>query len=143
MTIAAGFVYQKGILLCADTLMGGQAMSLHESKIMGYSFSDGLVLFAFAGAVDLAEAAIQQCEAPLENHVGKPRSHSQIANVIRSVLAREYKANVLDSALMHTHDYSVIAAIYSKVDGVSLHCSYLTQMKQTRRGFELYAPDAK
>jgi hypothetical protein len=65
MTIAAGFVHSGGVLMAADTLISGGAISRHQSKITGYRFDDGTAVFAFAGLVDYAEAAIQQCEGPL------------------------------------------------------------------------------
>ncbi len=138
MTIAAGFLCKDGVVLCADTLISGGIVSSHKSKIGGYRFRDGVAIFAFAGHVDMAEAAIQQCEETLCTYSGKPRSRRDIAKEIRRVLAFEYKTHIIDNQYQGTvYDYSIIAAIQSDVDGLSLYCTAQTQMKSSRQGFEL------
>jgi hypothetical protein len=137
MTIAAGFVYRDGILMCADTLMSGGAISHHQSKMVGYRFSDGAALFAFAGHSEMADAAIQQCEQALGKAQPRPRKLDQIAEAVRRVLAREYKEHVIENGYQNTEcDYSIIAAIYSQSDGLGLYCTSRTQFKRSRRGFE-------
>jgi hypothetical protein len=137
MTIAAGLLYEGGVLMMADTLMSADTISIYQSKLMVHNFSDGKAVFGLAGNnVNLAESAVQECEAPLTRYEGKPRTFSQIAKVIRDALARHYKTHVIDNQLQFTHYYNVVIAIYSSVDGVGLYVTDMTVMKRTRRGFE-------
>ncbi|MGA3024060.1 MAG: hypothetical protein ABSF98_04755 [Bryobacteraceae bacterium] len=138
MTIAAGFLSRDGALLCADTLLTGADFSSHQSKIGGYRFRDGAVMFALAGHVDMAEAAIQQCEEDLFSYSGKPRSRRRLAEQIRRVLASEYKTHIAENGWEASdYDYQFIIAIQSDVDGVDLYCTSQTQMKRSRQGFEI------
>jgi hypothetical protein len=139
MTIAAGFTSKDAVLICADTLISGGVVSSHQSKLGGYKFKDGQAIFAFAGHVDFAESAIQQCGEELRLHTGNPaRTHSQIANIIRKRLASEYKTNVIDNGYVGTvYDYAIIVGLRSSVDGLGLYCTSQTTMKRSRRGFEL------
>jgi hypothetical protein len=139
MTIAAGFTSKDAILICADTLISGGLVSSHQSKLGGYTFKDGVAIFAFAGHLDFAEAAIQQCGEALRLHPGRPpRTHSEIAAEIRKILASEYKTHVIDNGYVGTiYDYAIVVGIRSNIDGIGLYCTAQTTMKRSRRGFEL------
>jgi hypothetical protein len=139
MTIAAGFMSKDALIICADTLISGGVVSSHQSKLGGYKFKDGAAIFAFAGHVDFAEAAIQLCGEALRDHAkGQPRTHSQMAALVRRVLASEYKTHVIDNNYVGTiYDYTVIVGIRSAIDGLGLYCTNQTTMKRSRRGFEL------
>lgn len=133
MTAAIGFKYRDGIVLCADTLLSGSIVSRHASKIGGFRFSDGVVVFAIAGHTDMAEAAIQQCEEPLCDYRGTPRKRAKIAQHIRETLKHEYEDFIIKNNYEGTaRDYAIIAAIYSEVDGIGLYATHGPQMKRSR-----------
>jgi hypothetical protein len=138
MTMAAGFLYNGGIVVCADTLISGGIVSSHKSKLGGYRFDDGVAIFAIAGHVDMAETAIQQCEEPLSTLRKVPRTKAQIAAEIRRVLQAEYKTNIIDNHYEGgVFDYSVIVAIHSKADGIGLYCASSAPLKRSQTGFEV------
>jgi hypothetical protein len=137
MSVAAGFKYWNGIVLCADTLVSGGIVSRHASKIGGFRFSDGVAVFAVAGHSDMAEAAIQQCEEPLCDYSGEPRKKASISRIIREVLAREYEHFIIKNGYENTaKDYAIIVAIHSESDGVGLYATAGQQMKRSK-GCEL------
>jgi hypothetical protein len=100
-TIAAGFCYQSGVLLCADTLHEGWTYKIHETKIRNFAYDGGRVAFTFAGQTDLAITAIQKCQQSLEST--KPLSGDVIVD-IEKILDRAYRKSVLshpDHASLH------------------------------------------
>jgi len=135
MTAALGFAYAGGIVLAADTLIAGGYLSRRASKIGGFRFDDGVVLYAVAGNPDMAESAMQQCEYPLCEYKGIPRNRAIIAHSIRGVLAADYKTHVIDNN--YANDYSVIVAIHSEVDGIGLYCAGRTPLKRSKEGREI------
>lgn len=98
MTIAAGIMCNAGIVMFADTLMSGAVKTVYESKITGYRFHDGKAAFALAGYATFAQSAIQECETALKKH-GRPRTHAEIADSIRPVLALCIQATSLRSEI--------------------------------------------
>jgi hypothetical protein len=111
---------------------------MHQSKIGGYNFRDGVMLYAMAGHPEMAEAAIQQCEEPLADYTGKPRSCRQIADIVRKVLSKEHRKHITNSGREDTEDdYNFVVAIQSDIDGVGLYCTYKSQMRKSRLGIEI------
>ena len=138
MTAAAGFSYHDGIVLCADTLLSGGIVNRHVSKIGGFRFKDGVVLFALAGDTDMAEAAIQQCEDPLQDYSGSPRKRSELARIVRDVLGAEYKTHIIDNGYEGgARDYAMIIALHSEANGLGLYATRGTQLKRSRSGCEV------
>jgi 20S proteasome alpha/beta subunit len=66
MTIAAGFTFANGVMLCADTLHTGWGHTVLESKMSRTDCSIGSVVFAFAGHQSFAKAAITTCHRALK-----------------------------------------------------------------------------
>jgi hypothetical protein len=134
MTIAAGFVNENGVLLCADTLRANEFLSTYQSKIIPVSFPDGEALFCFSGEIKFAESAIQQCEASLKRHNRALRPLSEIAEAIRRVWARAFRD------AHHRSDLSfdqIIAAVHSERDArVGLFCSSNQSFAESTSGFE-------
>lgn len=62
MTIAAGFRFAEGILVCADTEISyGAELKTRGSKVFPYSFkkSDNRLIFTFSGDVAYSKMCIQ------------------------------------------------------------------------------------
>lgn len=86
MTIAAGFLYQDGVLLCADTELTGWSMKLNDTKLGYIDRGDITVGVACAGNTAFSVAAMQKCfralsDAPVEEFLG----------IIERTLEREYR----------------------------------------------------
>ena len=124
MTIAAGMLYDGGILMCADTLISSATATTHESKLQGYIFNDGLAIFAIAGSVTPAWSAVQECKRVLARPSRAPRTHEEIASLLKPVLAESFTRQVLKPKFAwDTHGYELIATIYSSVNGPGLYYS--------------------
>jgi hypothetical protein len=91
MTIAIGMLYDKGVLICADSLVTTATLGSYQSKILAYRVDGADIVFALAGNVDLAEAAWEQCEPVVFKHAGKKTSAGDIAKSLRVVLGKEYR----------------------------------------------------
>ena len=66
MTIAAGFLYQGGLFLCADTQATG-AYKIQGSKLLPHDYDDGTVtIFATVGQVSYARMGVQLVEIAIE-----------------------------------------------------------------------------
>ena len=137
MTIAIGMLHRDGVLVCADTLVTTPTVGGYESKIQAYRLRDGYAVFALSGNVPLAESAIQQCEETLRAGSNKPREKAVIASGIRAVLAKEYRTHVSSVNLIGTAlDYSLIVAVRSDVDGMSLYSTAESVLVKSKRGLE-------
>ena len=86
MTIAAGFAYQDGVLLCSDTQMESGTAKTHAPKIGHFPFAGGNVGMAFAGNASSAVSTIQKCA----KIIGKIKAHEDVIAEIESVLDTQY-----------------------------------------------------
>jgi hypothetical protein len=125
MTIAAGFLYRDGVLLCADTEVSGWAHTLHASKVVCFDCLGGKIGMAYAGNKNFAVSAIQKCMTKLAST--KP---DETFREIERILDKEYRRNVLshpsqsvDSSLA----YQMLVSLCSP-SGVSLYCSTQTAL---------------
>jgi 20S proteasome alpha/beta subunit len=91
MTIAAGFVYKDGVLLCADTQQEGGAIKFDRPKIGLFECPGGKVAFALAGNVQFAMSAIQKCADGLK--VTEPQN---TITTLEAILEHEYRRHVYD-----------------------------------------------
>ena len=71
MTIAVGFCFQNGVLICADTEMTDSAAKYASPKIFPYAFGGGQgrkptqVVFAITGSLSRATRAVELCARAL------------------------------------------------------------------------------
>ena len=90
MTIAAGFRFADGLLLCADTqLTVAQFAKLSGSKIVPIDFeSNGgsKVVFALTGSVPYAHMAIEHCRRALAAQPPEQMASADIALTIEDTL---------------------------------------------------------
>lgn len=137
MTIAIGMLYDNGALLGADSLVTTGTLGSYESKILGYRIDGADVIFALAGNVDLADSAWQLCEPAVLKHAGKKSTAREIAASLRSVLAKEYKEQVIDCGYVGSqYDYSFLIAIRPEGSKAELYCTYSKALKKSRGGRE-------
>jgi hypothetical protein len=90
MTIAAGFVYRNGALLCADTEVSGWSMTVYASKLMHFSCPGGKIGMAYAGNSGFAISTMQKCERRLQDVPAQDTLRE-----IERIVDREYRKTVL------------------------------------------------
>ena len=128
MTIAAGFVCQDGVVLCADTEITAWQSKSHESKIDFVEFDCGKAAFTYAGHVRFANCAIQKCKRRL--------LAGGIENVLaemEGILDQEYRRNVLshpDQATNGSLDYEILIGLVSEGDRARLYVSSQTAVQE-------------
>jgi hypothetical protein len=127
MTIAAGFVYRDGVMLCADTLIQMWPAKLYGMKIAPLTGPWGEGRVACSGSYDRAAAAVDKCRDALL----KAR-HKSPLDVIKETVKRHYA----DSVMKHPHygvdhglPYSLLFALRFGSDRCRL---YVTEETDTR-----------
>lgn len=95
MTIAAGFVYRDGIVLCSDTQQEAGTSKYHGPKVGIADIPYGKIAFAIAGHADFATNALQSCSAKLASVDPK-----DTVTVLSEVLDSEYRRLVLTHPLV-------------------------------------------
>jgi 20S proteasome alpha/beta subunit len=98
VTIAAGFCYSDGVLICADSEMTDQIQKFQSSKLALYSIGGGeskftplQLVFALAGDVEYARMAITKCEeAVADEYLKSPEwmTDKKIRDVIAGTLLK-------------------------------------------------------
>ena len=79
MTIAAGFQFDEGVLICADTKHTA-GMNLYETKLFAKPYSSGAKsIFAIAGASRFARMAVVDCEKALSKLIAPEKSDMEDA----------------------------------------------------------------
>lgn len=127
MTIAAGFLYSDGVMLCADTELTQWAATLHASKITLFSCPGGNVAMAYAGNANLATTAIQKCARRLQEVSAK-----EALPEIERLLDKQYRKAVL-SHPNHASDsnlaYSMLISLCSPDGELSLYATDQTTVR--------------
>jgi len=90
VTIAAGFVYDNGVMLCADTEITGWGMKLQSGKIKSFRVDGGTISMAYAGNASFAISTIQKCQRKLLNIKA-----ADTLQELERILDKEYRRNVL------------------------------------------------
>jgi hypothetical protein len=111
MTIAAGFVFDKGVLLCADTEIETPASKNLGIKVGAFAGDWGIVAAAIAGHVDYALAAFQK----LEREIVRNGPGEDLIGTIEDSLATYYAENVFGhpqyQSYPEQHAYSFLLAV--------------------------------
>lgn len=83
MTIAAGFFYRGGLLLCTDTQATG-SFKMHGSKLLPQDYDDGTItIFATVGNIPYARMGVQLAELAIQD------MKSRTANAIHRLLEEQ------------------------------------------------------
>jgi 20S proteasome alpha/beta subunit len=124
MTIAAGFRFADGILLCADTQISyGGIEKVSGTKILPFEFKNGSkVVFTFSGTVNYAKGGIKQCVRAISKLPAVSRE--ELENAICDSLNEYFKK------LVYTHphyqqaggpDFFLVIGLWSPKDGLGLY----------------------
>lgn len=115
MTIAAGFKYKDGILLCADREITEGASKYSCSKVFGEQIGPDVSLgFSFSGAMNYAVMAIQGIIAVVKSsHL---TSHAQIWLAIKDTIHEIYSDSIgrLPEYQQETFQFSLLIAVYAE-----------------------------
>jgi 20S proteasome alpha/beta subunit len=111
MTIALGFFYSEGVLVCADSQITAGYSKIDAQKTGRFSASWGSVIAAFEGNADNAAAAFHECDHLKETE----EFRKDPVQAMRELLERRYKNNVLDHP-----DYASGNYCYSLLLGIFL-----------------------
>jgi 20S proteasome alpha/beta subunit len=135
VTIAAGFNFDKGILLCADTRHVG-GMTLHDSKIFPTEYPSGAKsVIAFAGNVPFARMAIQESAARLARL--KSPTKSAMLDAIEIVLLRIHRRHIFkhpDRQWAGGPSFNLLFALWSPLESrASLYATDQTAINEIAR----------
>lgn len=115
MTIAAGFKYRDGILLCADREITEGASKYSRSKIFGEQIGPDVSLgFSFSGAMNYAVMAIQGIITVVKSsHL---TSHAQIWLAIKDTIHEIYSDSIgrLPEYQQETFQFSLLIAVWAE-----------------------------
>jgi hypothetical protein len=121
MTIAAGFHFDNGILLCADTELTGPGLTIQDTKISTSACSWGNLGITYCGNSAFAATATRRMETHLR--AVEPGS---IEKELHRVVDREYRRLVLTNparVLEPSSWYRLLIAVSCRGE-CTLYCSY-------------------
>jgi len=123
VTIAAGFKFRDGVLLCADSEHVGYEHTVHDAKIFSVDCAAGKACFTFAGNPAFAKAAIYKCKQRLRS-IQPSAQNPPIFEIISKTLEKEYHRQVL-SVPTYANDssyaYRLLVAIWSPQEPLTLY----------------------
>jgi 20S proteasome alpha/beta subunit len=115
MTIAAGFKYQDGILLCADREITEGASKYSKSKVFGEQIGSDVSLgFSYSGAMNYAVMAIQEIIAVVKS--SHRISHAQIWLAIKDTIHEIYSDSIgrLPEYQQENFHFSLLIAVWAE-----------------------------
>jgi hypothetical protein len=130
VTIAAGFVREEGVLLCADTEHTGWTSKFHDSKLDHFEIPGGKIAFALAGNSSFAWSAIQKCRDRLQGVAPQ-----DIMVELEQLLETEYRRHVLGHPNYADVRYDLLVAVWAPPERVALYATSETCIRKID-GFE-------
>ncbi len=118
MTIAAGFLYNGGVLICADTQYTGQ-IKAHGSKLLRFEYEDGSrSIFATVGSGRYARMGVQLIQDFIAALSPGERTLLKMQAVLRSGIRELHHEHLFKHPSYKTEDLSVqyLAAFWSAQD---------------------------
>lgn len=122
MTIAAGFRFDSGILLCADTQYSA-AHKTEGTKIFPISYGAARFIIALTGREAYARRAIEQIQRELQDVGIDELTKDNLQDAIERALLVIFEANVFPHPHYGTADspeFQLVIAMYSPIDGLFL-----------------------
>ncbi len=113
MTIAAGFTFSDGVMLCADSQMTIGNAKLNGMKVGRMESKWGQVACAFAGNVDWASAAFQACERAKDSREVKKSPVDGIGGILEDF----YRRQVFGHPRYESGDYDYSLFVAIRLDG--------------------------
>jgi 20S proteasome alpha/beta subunit len=94
MTMAAGFVLNEGVLLCADMLFSDGYTKEYRDKVFTWNGKNAGACFAISGNAAVARMAIDDCRNALAEYDGESLTAQDIILVVRSAIQETYVNHV-------------------------------------------------
>lgn len=130
VTLAAGFVFDGGVLLCTDSEVGLGNVKTDAVKTEYFAAPWGAAAFAGAGNLSLAANAVQACRRLERSSAGL-----NALDMIRQILAHQYKTTVWDNPLFGQDDtlpYSLLLGFRKRGQHPTLHATEENSLRQVR-----------
>jgi hypothetical protein len=115
VTVAIACKFQDGLLFCADTKLSTGNEKRNESKIHWKRWgpsNNSVSVFALAGDVDYAAAAIEKCERAIARLRFNETSLDEIQETIELVLAGFYQAHVYPHPSRREIDFNLLIGLW-------------------------------
>lgn len=127
MTIAAGFCYDNGILLCADSQYTGSA-KINQTKIFPIEYEGGRAVFALAGNEAYAKQAIQESEHAVRRKGRRWQNPSGVKKIIGDVVRSVYLDHIDLRPPSEQYDSQIflLVAVWGSVEGLHLYATRKT-----------------
>ncbi len=128
VTIAAGFLYRGGALLCTDTELTGGTLKTQAAKIVSFGCKGGMLSFAYAGNYDYALCVIDKCRRKLASVTA-----AELLPELERIIDKEYRRLVLSNPNQtwdHTLPYSFLISFSAPPDGVKMFVARQTSLRQ-------------
>jgi 20S proteasome alpha/beta subunit len=122
VTIAAGFRFDQGILLCADTQYSS-AQKTHETKIFPIKYGDARLIFALTGRDAYARRAVERIEEQFQDIGLAELTRENLQNAIETGLRIVFENHAYldpDWGGSDSPDFQFAIALYSPIDGTFL-----------------------
>jgi 20S proteasome alpha/beta subunit len=122
VTIAAGFRFDKGILLCADTQYSA-AQKTEQTKIFPVPCGDSKLIFALTGREAYARRAIERIEEQMQDIGTSELTKENLQNAIEQGLRIVFENHAYPSPDWGGPDspnFQLVGALYSPIDGLFL-----------------------
>jgi hypothetical protein len=121
MTIAAGFFYKGGLLICADTQATGATFKIEGSKLLPHEYDDKTqTIFATVGQVSYARMGVQLAEASIGDlPKGKRTLHAIHEKIIEQTYSLFVKHLYQHPSWAHDENLRVqfLVGVWSAADG--------------------------
>src|ERR1039458_8058066 len=128
VTIAAGFLYRGGALLCTDTELTGGTLKTQAAKIVSFGCKGGMLSFAYAGNYDYALCVIDKRRRKLASVTA-----AELLPELERIIDKEYRRLVLSNPNQtwdHTLPYSFLISFSAPPDGVKMFVARQTSLRQ-------------
>ncbi len=122
VTIAAGFRFHDGVLLCADSELSTGAMKLYASKLIPCDLSGqggGQFVFAICGSAPYARMAVDKCIGVIKTKKPKDRTGAGLRLAIEEAIETFHETHIFHHPLFHQGggpDFQLLIAARSEVD---------------------------
>ncbi len=121
MTIAIGFRYSGGVLVCSDSLYTVGTLKLNGKKVFRAAVGSERIVFALAGSVPFASMAIEKCLREISAIPAEERTKIAMRDATESVLRDVFQQHIYPHPRHGTMDgpgFELAIGAWSHIDGL-------------------------
>ncbi len=134
MTVAAGFRFDEGLMLCTDTKHTySGAMKLQSPKIFKTEYASGLkTAFCIVGSVRYCKMIVQKCESALATLAPEETSKIEVKTVVETILLTAFQEHLYKHPDFSKGPLSVsfLIGVWSPVDGIGFYSTEDTAINE-------------